>query len=327
MTTGERRLPIHAVAKVSPDPSQASHPNPIAGVARLVSEESARSWGLMSVGVFRRAPGEVVWQSDYYRISCVMSDIYGAKQSDDGNVDEYRLRPGDIAFRPPNRKLWSDLSGGRFIQILQSRETYDNLASELVRGGTVDLEPRDASSDPLISQIAATMADETDGGFVDTILADALNTALAVQVTRRFVDKSALVLEPSNGLFARPVETGAGIHRNPSGDRLTLADLASVACLSPYHFSRSFKQAVGVGPQRYVMQRRRERAKTLMRRTNEPLAEIAYRVGFTDQRHLTSSFRRETGLTPGTVPRSTGMSCQPALSSRQRPIGLLKSKL
>ena len=108
---------------------------------------------------------------------------------------------------------------------------------------------------------------------------------------------------------------------------MTLADLASVACLSPYHFSRSFKQAVGVGPQRYVMQRRRERAKTLMRRTNEPLAEIAYRVGFTDQRHLTSSFRRETGLTPGTVPRRTGMSCQPALSSRQRPIGLLKSKL
>ena len=108
---------------------------------------------------------------------------------------------------------------------------------------------------------------------------------------------------------------------------MTLADLASVACLSPYHFSRSFKQAVGVGPQRYVMQRRRERAKTLMRRTNEPLAEIAYRVGFTDQRHLTSSFRRETGLTLGTVPRRTGMSCQPALSSRQRSIGLLKSKL
>ena len=129
-----------------------------------------------------------------------MGDIYGAKQSDDGNVDEYRLRPGDIAFRPPNRKLWSDLSGGRFIQILQSRETYDNLASELVRGGTVDLEPRDAFSDPLISQIAATMADETDGGSVDTILADALNTALAVQATQRFVDKSALVLEPSNGL-------------------------------------------------------------------------------------------------------------------------------
>jgi AraC family transcriptional regulator len=78
-----------------------------------------------------------------------------------------------------------------------------------------------------------------------------------------------------------------------------LADLAGVACLSPYHFSRSFKQAVGVGPQRCVMQRRIERSKTLMQRTNQPLALIAQEVGFTDQSHLTSLFRRETGITPG----------------------------
>ena len=76
-------------------------------------------------------------------------------------------------------------------------------------------------------------------------------------------------------------------------------DLAGVACLSPYHFSCSIKQAVGIGPQRYVMQRRLEQAKTLMRRTKEPLAEIAQRVGFADQSHLTMIFRREIGMTPG----------------------------
>ena len=89
----------------------------------------------MSVGLFRRAPGEVVWRSDYYRISCVLTDICGTKQSDGGPVEEYRLRPGDIPFRPRDRKLWSDLSGGRFIQILQGRETYDSLVPELVGGG------------------------------------------------------------------------------------------------------------------------------------------------------------------------------------------------
>jgi AraC family transcriptional regulator len=81
--------------------------------------------------------------------------------------------------------------------------------------------------------------------------------------------------------------------------RYCCCDLAGVACLSPYHFSRSFKQAVGVGPQRYVMQRRIERAKTLMRRTKQPLALIAQEVGLVDQSHLTSLFRREMGITPG----------------------------
>jgi len=69
--------------------------------------------------------------------------------------------------------------------------------------------------------------------------------------------------------------------------RVTLTDLADAACLS-YHFSHSFKQGVGICPQRFVRRRRPERTKTLMRRTNQSLAAIAQRVGFADQSHLRS---------------------------------------
>ena len=282
-----------------PDVNRAAQPGPITGLPKLVSEEKSRSWGLMSVGVCCRAPGEIVWSSDYHRISYVLTDICGTKQSNDGPVEEYRLRRGDIAFRPRGSKLWSDLSGGRFIQILQSRETYDNLVPELVRSGAANLEPQDAFSDPLISQIALTIANEIDGGCIDGILADALNTALAAQVMRRFVDPSAIMPAPSNGLSRDRLKRVPDYIETYLDDRLTLTDLAGVACLSPYHFSRSFKEAVGIGPQRYVMQRRLERAKTLIRRTNQPLAQIAQQVGLCDQSHLTSIFRRETGETPG----------------------------
>ena len=287
------------MTELCPDMNRPAHPGPITGPPTLVSEEKSRSCGLMSVGVFCRAPGEMVWSSDYHRISYVLTDICGTKQSDDGPVEEYRLRRGDIAFRPRGRKLWSDLSGGRFIQILQSRETYDNLVPELVRSGAADLEPQDAFSDPLISQIALTIANEIDGGCIDGILADALNTALAAQVMRRFVDPSAIMPPPSNGLSRDRLKRVRDYIETHLDDRLTLTDLAGVACLSPYHFSRSFKEAVGVGPQRYVRQRRLDRAKTLIRRTNQPLAQIAQQVGLCDQSHLTSIFRRETGETPG----------------------------
>ena len=67
---------------------------------------------------------------------------------------------------------------------------------------------------------------------------------------------------------------------------------------SPYHFSRSFKQATGVGPQRYVIQRRLERAKRLLRSSHLSIALIAQEAGFVDQSHLTRLFRREIGVTP-----------------------------
>jgi AraC family transcriptional regulator len=283
------RLDTNRVAREVPTPT----------VCPRVSEEKSRSWGTMSVAVCRRPPGEMVWRSDYYRISCTLADLGGVQQSDDGPVEEYRLRPGDIAFRPGNRKLWSDLSGARFIRILQSRETYDSVAAELVRGGAIHLEPQDSFRDPLISQIAVALADGIDSEFVDGILADALNTALAVRVTRRFTDPSALMPAPSNGLARNRLKRVCDYIETHLDDRLTLTDLAGVACLSTFHFSRSFKEAVGVGPQRYVTQRRLERAKTLMRRSKRPLALIAREAGFADQSHLTSIFRREMGTTPG----------------------------
>ena len=61
--------------------------------------------------------------------------------------------------------------------------------------------------------------------------------------------------EPSNGLSRERLVRVLDYIKTHLDDRLTLTDLAGVACLSPYHFSRSFKRTVGVGPQRYVTQR------------------------------------------------------------------------
>jgi AraC family transcriptional regulator len=54
-----------------------------------------------------------------------------------------------------------------------------------------------------------------------------------------------------------------------------------------------------LGPQRYTVRRRVERAKLLLRRNKGNLAEVAAAVGFADQSHFTAAFRRETGTAPG----------------------------
>jgi AraC family transcriptional regulator len=230
-----------------------------------------------------------------------LTDIPGTVRRDDARVEKLSLARDNLSFTPidvADRCTYSVPI--RFIKIQQSPDIYDKLTSDMVRGGAVHLGPRAAFSDLLVSQIVLTIANEIEGGFLDYILADALNTALAAQITRRFVDEpSAITLAPSNGLSRERLQRVRDYIEAHLDDRLTLTDLAEVACLSPYHFSRSFKLAVGVGPQRYVMRRRLDRAKTLLRRSRKPLAVIAQEAGFADQSHLSSIFRREMGVTPG----------------------------
>ena len=262
--------------------------------------ETTRSWGPGSVELISRAAGEAVWRSDYHRISYILSDVSGTGRYDDGPVQNCQIARNTLFFTPSNIEARWDLSASiRKIQMLQSQATYDHFICEMVWGGAVHFRPGKISDDPLVSKILLTIANEIMAGFLDRILADALSTALAVRIVRRFVDPSKITLAPSNGLSRERLQRVYDYIEANLDDRLTLADLAGVACLSPYHFSRSFKQAVGVGPQRYVMQRRIDRAKTLIRRSNQPLALIAQEVGFTDQSHLTCFFRRETGTTPG----------------------------
>jgi AraC-like DNA-binding protein len=260
--------------------------------------EKRRCWGPISISIVNRAAGEAICRSDCYRLTYFLTDFRATMQDDERLEWKCDLLHDNFVFRPPDTTLRSNLTAGRYIQVLQSRDTYDHLAS-MVPGGVLHLGPRYDLNDPLISQLVSTIANETEGGFLDHILADALNTALAVQIMRLCGDPTAIRLEPSIGLSHERLKRVLDYIEAHLDGRLTLADLASIACLSQYHFSRSFKRAVGIGPTRYVMERRLERAKTLMRRTNQPLAMIAQEAGFVDQSHLTSVFRRETGVTPG----------------------------
>jgi AraC-like DNA-binding protein len=73
-----------------------------------------------------------------------------------------------------------------------------------------------------------------------------------------------------------------------------------VAGLNPCHFARQFKAAMGLPPHQYVITRRVERARRLLRAgTDLSLAEVAAQVGFYDQSQFSHHFKRLVGVTPG----------------------------
>jgi AraC-like DNA-binding protein len=84
-------------------------------------------------------------------------------------------------------------------------------------------------------------------------------------------------------------------------ENVDLPVLAGIAGLSVFHFAREFKRTAGVTPHYYLLEKRVERAKTLLSRTDLSLSEIALASGFFDQSHLTRRFRQILGATPGMV--------------------------
>ena len=81
-------------------------------------------------------------------------------------------------------------------------------------------------------------------------------------------------------------------------EEVRLADLASIAALSPYHLSRVFQRAYGLAPHAYQIQARISRARALLRAGLSP-AQVAVRTGFADQSHFHRRFKSVVGVTPG----------------------------
>lgn len=83
------------------------------------------------------------------------------------------------------------------------------------------------------------------------------------------------------------------------GRNLGLVDMAQIAGYSPDHFTRLFKRAFLLSPYQYILRRRVERAKALLRDPRRSIVDVALASGFSSQAHLSALFKRSTGVTPG----------------------------
>lgn len=87
--------------------------------------------------------------------------------------------------------------------------------------------------------------------------------------------------------------------RERLSDDLSLDDLAAVACMSPYHFNRVFRQSTGIPPGQFLSALRLEAAKRLLLTTDKSVTEICFEVGYNSLGTFTSRFNLLVGLPPG----------------------------
>lgn len=82
------------------------------------------------------------------------------------------------------------------------------------------------------------------------------------------------------------------------GSNISLSDVASYSCCSEYHFSRLFKKITGYSPYEYIVKYRLNKAKNLLKNTDNSVEEIAECVGFGSTSNFIRTFRELEGMTP-----------------------------
>ncbi|GGO36870.1 helix-turn-helix domain-containing protein [Deinococcus humi] len=173
---------------------------------------------------------------------------------------------------------------------------------DLLRRGSVEIVENRSADDPLIRQLAGTLRSELRREHPpERLYVESLVNVLAVHLLRTYSAENKALQEPRHGLSRGKLERVAHYVLDHLHEDLSLATLAGMAGLSPYHFSRQFKRATGTTPHQYIVLRRGERARTLLSTPRLSLVTIANTVGFTHQSHLTHHVRRHFGVAPSAL--------------------------
>jgi AraC family transcriptional regulator len=163
----------------------------------------------------------------------------------------------------------------------------------------IELVEQRRSTDPTLHHIAmALRAGVQTGAAFDRFYGEALSTALAVHLLREY---DAAVPGPKKqygGLPREKLVRAVEYIQDQLATDLTVSRIAQAVYISPYHFTKLFKQSTGQTPHRYVVEARVRKAKELLSTGKFTISEAAYHVGFVDQSHLTRHFKRVFGLPP-----------------------------
>jgi AraC family transcriptional regulator len=128
--------------------------------------------------------------------------------------------------------------------------------------------------------------------------ADALSLVLVHELLRLNNGVASTQQSVRGGLAAWLKKRVAEYIEEHLSDGFSLSALAALADLSPFHFSRSFKESFGLPPHRYLAARRIDRAKDLLAQPNISVTEIGAQLGVRETSSFSTAFHKHTGITP-----------------------------
>ena len=217
------------------------------------------------------------------------------------------LRSHAVGEIPDMRRVREDFARSlkfvdEIMHIYLSLDSFAALTKEMSRNfGPAAIRYDAGFQDPLIERIALELVGElrheTSCG---DLLAETLADSLAVRLLNNYSTWSGSpspITRRSKALDPRRLSRVLDYVDQNLTREITVDQLASVASLSRFHFSRMFKATTGYPPSRFIGGRRLELAKSLLVE-GVSIAQVAQTCRFSSDSNFARAFRRATGLTP-----------------------------
>jgi AraC family transcriptional regulator len=238
------------------------------------------SCGLAGSAEFREREAGEPWVTRYIR----RGDLFVTRSK----------TPYEVAFRSPV---------GQELEIVQVHVAVEPFlaalkavyAAKADEVEVIDFAGRDEALAHLCYACAAMVSVRTPGSSRRVAdLTQLFASFLAETYTKAAVEKPNF----HGGLPIRPLRKVEDHVSEHLTEDISVEVLAEVVDLSPFHFSRVFKQATGMAPHQFVTRARMLHAQRLIRETSRSLIEIALEVGYVNPSHFAQVFRRVVGVTP-----------------------------
>jgi AraC family transcriptional regulator len=221
--------------------------------------------------------------------------------------------PGGIQLLPQGPSRSARIEESNDARVLSIEPTL--LAQALGESwptGSVELTPQIGLRDSqLESWMRALQAELEAGVRFGSLFAETVAQGLAVYLAQRYAAFPPRLATYRGGLPKKSLHRVLQYVEDQLDENLSLLVMAEVAGISPNYFSELFSRSTSVSPHQYVLRRRIERAKRLLRDVRISIVEVSARAGFVKQSHFARLFRRMVGVTNGTSPQSVNKSEEP----------------